>query len=163
METKDTGELLNISPEILKWAREESGLNVDQILSKLNKGKTVLTKSEYEKIENTGIIQLSILRKLAYDVYDRPVAVFLLKEPPKPIKKTVEDKLVYALMNCLIQANSDDFDIDGKLDNMCISAYEDAMSILEELGYLKSKNGRIYYFTEKGKNFYENYWKEVKI
>ncbi len=73
------------------------------------------------------------------------------------MEKDITDKLVYALMECLLQNNSEDFDINSKLDNMCITSYEFAVSVLEELGYVKSKNGRMYYFTNKGKNFYKEF------
>jgi len=47
------------------------------------------------------------------------------------------------LLDVLIQACGNQ---EGEfiIDNMCLSAYEDACDYLVDRGYLKSKNGRIY-------------------
>ena len=37
---------------------------------------------------------------------------------------------------------------DNEIDNMCISAYEDACAYLTEKGYFTTKNGRIYKLKE---------------
>jgi len=36
-----------------------------------------------------------------------------------------------------------------EIDNMCLSAYEDACDYLTERGYLQTKNGRIYTLRKK--------------
>jgi len=52
------------------------------------------------------------------------------------------------LLDVLIQACGNQ---EGEflIDNMCLSAYEDACSYLTERGYLKSKNGRIYILNKQ--------------
>lgn len=46
---------------------------------------------------------------------------------------------------------------DKKIDNMCLSAYEDACDYLTERGYLQALNGRIYTLTKKLPNSPQNH------
>ena len=52
------------------------------------------------------------------------------------------------LLDVLIQACGNQ---EGEflIDNMCLSVYEDACNYLTERGYLKSKNGRIYFLNKQ--------------
>lgn len=55
---------------------------------------------------------------------------------------------------CAIQEESDnEFIENGEpfIDKCCISAYEQACNLLTNKGYLRTKNGRIYFLTEKAK------------
>ncbi len=68
-----------IQPEVLRWARDTSGLTIADVARKLK-------KSEKEVLEwESGITipSYSQLEKLAYELYKRPLAVFFLPEPPQ--------------------------------------------------------------------------------
>jgi Zn-dependent peptidase ImmA (M78 family)/DNA-binding XRE family transcriptional regulator len=69
---------VNISPAIIKWARESGGFSVKEVAKKL---KT--SKENYEKIEtgkkNPTYRQLEILA----NCFKRPLAIFFLPEPPE--------------------------------------------------------------------------------
>jgi Zn-dependent peptidase ImmA (M78 family) len=69
---------VNISPAIIKWARESGGFSVKEVAKKL---KT--SEENYEKIEtgkkNLTYRQLNILA----NYFKRPLATFFLPEPPK--------------------------------------------------------------------------------
>jgi hypothetical protein len=51
------------------------------------------------------------------------------------------------LLDVLMQSCS--AENDDEIDNMCISAYENACDYLTERGYLQTKNGRIYTLKDK--------------
>ena len=53
-------------------------------------------------------------------------------------KDNADELLLGVLWQCCLDGN-------GRIDNMCISAYEDACDYLAKKGYLKTKNGRIYW------------------
>ncbi|MDX1919893.1 MAG: XRE family transcriptional regulator [Candidatus Caenarcaniphilales bacterium] len=75
--------LLNIEPAVIKWARLEAGYTVEDIAKKLN-----LKESSVISIEETGLISLPQLEKLAHEVYKRPLLFFFMKSPPSStIKK----------------------------------------------------------------------------
>ena len=50
------------------------------------------------------------------------------------------------ILDMLIQSCSNN---EGDIDNMCLSAYEEACDYLAERGYLRSYNGRIYIIWKK--------------
>lgn len=68
---------VEIVPEVLRWARESSGLSRDQAARKLN-----LFPSEIQTWED-GLVDPTLphLRRMA-DVYKRPLAMLLLSQPP---------------------------------------------------------------------------------
>ena len=73
---------LNVNPEILRWAREESGYKVEEIAEKID-----VATERYWKWENEGKdIPLGKLKSLA-STYKRQLAVFLLPEVPARILK----------------------------------------------------------------------------
>ena len=67
-----------VKPELLVWARESSGLSLDQTVER--------TKFEFETLKDwesgRDCPSISQLRKLG-EVYKRPIAVFFLAEPPQ--------------------------------------------------------------------------------
>jgi transcriptional regulator with XRE-family HTH domain len=67
-----------VKPALLIWARERSGLQLEQAAQKLKIAPDILRAWE------TGADRPSIsqVRKLG-EVYKRPLAVFFLPEPPK--------------------------------------------------------------------------------
>ena len=79
---RQKAQTIDISPSILKWARSESGLSVNELLSRFNKNRPTINEEQYNNIENTGKVTIPILKKLAYYIYDRPIATFLLNKPP---------------------------------------------------------------------------------
>ncbi len=70
-----------INPLLLRWARETSGLSLDDVARRLKrKTITVETVASWESGETSpNYIQLETL---AYDVYKRPLAIFFFPEPP---------------------------------------------------------------------------------
>lgn len=61
-------------------------------------------------------------------------------------KDKIRTKAITLLLDVLIQACAiKDKHGKGCIDNMCISAYEDACDYLVNQGILLTKNGRIYY------------------
>jgi len=61
--------------------------------------------------------------------------------------KTKEEILKVLL--AVLEQSCEDYSEDLLIDNMCISAYEDACEILEENGYLNKINDRIYKINEE--------------
>lgn len=73
---------IKINPEILKWAREESGYSVEDISSRLG-----IEVERYNQWENTGEeIAFGKLKTLAKN-YKRQIATFFLSQIPPKIKK----------------------------------------------------------------------------
>ena len=73
---------VNINPQILQWARQEAGYNVDEVAIKLH-----VDASRYQKWEEEGKeIPFGKLQSLA-TFYKRQIAVFFLHEVPVKIKK----------------------------------------------------------------------------
>ncbi len=70
-----------VTPEILKWARDTSGYNIDTIANKMKKSSEIIKKWENGELKPT----ISQLRKLA-NYYKRPLAIFYLSELPETIK-----------------------------------------------------------------------------
>jgi len=68
-----------VNSDILKWARETSGLSIAEVARKLKK-----TVNDIESWEQ-GILTptYSQLEKLAYEIYMRPVAIFFFPAIPK--------------------------------------------------------------------------------
>ena len=67
--------------EVLKWAREQSGFNLEAVAKKLKRKKvTAQTIIEWEN--GTAFPSYSQLEDLAYKIYKRPLAVFFFPIPP---------------------------------------------------------------------------------
>ncbi len=70
-----------VNPEILRWARESSGLTYEEVASKLKRKRvTIEVIQSWE--EGTGYPSYKQLERLAYDIYKRPLAIFFFPEPP---------------------------------------------------------------------------------
>lgn len=67
-----------IKPDLLTWARESSGLTIEEAAKKAQLNVDFLTSCE----QGSEQLSVSQLRKLA-QVYKRPIAVFYLSKPPK--------------------------------------------------------------------------------
>jgi len=73
---------IQINPDVLRWAREESGFTSAYIAHKLN-----ITIERYSGWENSGQnIPLGMLKKVA-NYCKRQLAVFLLPTPPPKTKR----------------------------------------------------------------------------
>ncbi|NOY85220.1 MAG: ImmA/IrrE family metallo-endopeptidase [Nitrospirae bacterium] len=70
------------NPDVLKWARETRGLDVEDVVQKLaRKGITSDLVCAWENgSESPSYPQLE---RLAYEIYKRPLAVFFFPEPPE--------------------------------------------------------------------------------
>lgn len=69
------------TPAVLRWARETAGLEVDDVVARLNRKRiTAEVISAWESGADTpSYLQLE---RLAYEVYRRPLALFFFPEPP---------------------------------------------------------------------------------
>ena len=69
------------NPQVLKWAREQSGLKSEEVARKLKRKKiTAQTIIKWEI--GTAFPSYSQLESLAYKIYKRPLAVFFFPVPP---------------------------------------------------------------------------------
>jgi len=71
-----------VNGDVLRWARETAGLNIDDVIEKIHrKGVTYETVLAWEaEIESPTYAQLE---RLAYEIYKRPLAMFFFPEPPE--------------------------------------------------------------------------------
>ena len=73
--------IVHSNPVVLKWAREQSGFNLEEVAKKLKRKKvTAKTLTEWES--GTAFPSYSQLEDLAYKIYKRPLAVFFFPIPP---------------------------------------------------------------------------------
>lgn len=69
------------NPTVLKWAREQSGLNSKEVAEKLKRKKiTAQTIVDWEK--GVAYPSYAQLESLAYKIYKRPLAIFFFPIPP---------------------------------------------------------------------------------
>lgn len=68
-----------INPNMLIWARETAGLEVDAVARKFNKDVSEIRSWESGEDSPTYVQ----LEKLAYEIYKRPLALFFFPEPPQ--------------------------------------------------------------------------------
>ncbi len=68
---------VSVQPEVLRWARESSGSSIEEAAGRIGTSPALFARLERE----TPKLRLSQLRILA-DYYKRPLAAFLLSEPP---------------------------------------------------------------------------------
>ena len=75
-------EQIPVNPDMLRWARETGGFDIDAVVAKLKrKGITSETIASWEK--GTGSPTYVQLERLAYEIYKRPLALFFFPEPPE--------------------------------------------------------------------------------
>ncbi|MCA8833720.1 MAG: ImmA/IrrE family metallo-endopeptidase [Proteobacteria bacterium] len=77
---------ISVNQAVLRWARETSGVSLQDVAKKLN--KDIETIEQWENGE--GSPTYTQLEKLAYEMYKRPLALFFFPEPPEEedIKKS---------------------------------------------------------------------------
>jgi len=71
-------ESVPVNPDILRWARETAGFNIETVALKMKKKADVIFSWESGESAPTYVQ----LEKLAYQIYKRPVALFFFPEPP---------------------------------------------------------------------------------
>ncbi len=71
-----------VNPEMLKWARETGGYSVEDVAARLKRKRiTSETVKSWEKGTNSPTyVQLE---RLAYEIYQRPMALFFFPQPPE--------------------------------------------------------------------------------
>lgn len=75
-------ESIPVNPDLLRWARETAGFDIDEVVSKINRKRvTVETVKSWEK--GTDSPTYTQLENLAYNIYKRPLALFFFPEPPE--------------------------------------------------------------------------------
>jgi len=67
-----------MSPRVLRWAREQAALSVQEVARRLGKDSTDIEEWEGGDSAPTYVQ----LEKLAYEIYKRPLALFFFPEPP---------------------------------------------------------------------------------
>jgi Zn-dependent peptidase ImmA (M78 family)/transcriptional regulator with XRE-family HTH domain len=70
--------VVGITSGVLKWARERSGVSLEDVAAKLKKPIELVRGWE----EGTSAPTYSQLETLAYQIYKRPLALFFFPEPP---------------------------------------------------------------------------------
>ena len=68
-----------VNPDILKWARESANLSFEEVGQKMKKTAETIQSWESGQAFPTYVQ----LEKLAYQIYKRPIAVFLFPNPPE--------------------------------------------------------------------------------
>lgn len=71
---------VDVEPKMLIWARESIGRNIEEVAKKLNISEDTVSKWEAGRVKPTFVQ----IEKLAA-VYKRPLAAFLLTEPPQEL------------------------------------------------------------------------------
>lgn len=70
------------NPDVLKWARETAGLEMEEVVRRMKRKRvTVETVEAWEKGEESP--SYAQLERIAYEIYNRPVALFFFPEPPQ--------------------------------------------------------------------------------
>ena len=82
MSKTDIGHAVPLTPSVLRWARETSGLSFEDVAEKLNR-KTVTPETIEAWERGEGAPTYAQLESLAYDVYKRPLALFFFPAPPE--------------------------------------------------------------------------------
>jgi Zn-dependent peptidase ImmA (M78 family) len=76
-------EQIPVNPDVLRWARETRGFDIDDVVVKLKRKKiTSETVASWEK-EGAASPTYAQLERLAYEIYKRPLALFFFPEPPE--------------------------------------------------------------------------------
>ncbi len=75
-------ERIPVNSDILKWAREEAGLAVDDVARKM-KRKRVTAKTIRDWEDGRDSPSYAQLERIAYVVYKRPLAMFFFPAPPQ--------------------------------------------------------------------------------
>jgi Zn-dependent peptidase ImmA (M78 family)/transcriptional regulator with XRE-family HTH domain len=68
-----------VNPDVLRWARETAGWNIEEVARRMGKSADMVLSWESGERSPT-YLQLD---KLAYEIYKRPIALFFFPEPPK--------------------------------------------------------------------------------
>lgn len=73
---------IDINPKVLVWAREESGVDIDDVVKKIRINQDILSKWESDG-KSVSFRKLELIAK----IYKRQTAIFFLPEIPKKTKK----------------------------------------------------------------------------
>ncbi len=75
---------IQVNGGMLRWARESIGLSIDEVVEKLDRKR--ITKEVVENWETNDDKPTYVqLERLAYKIYNRPLAIFFFPEPPEEI------------------------------------------------------------------------------
>ena len=75
-------ERIPVNPEVLRWARETAGFDIDDVVEKIKRKRvTPVTIKSWEK--GTTSPTYAQLERLAYEIYKRPLALFFFPKPPQ--------------------------------------------------------------------------------
>ena len=75
-------EQIPVNPDMLRWARETGGFDIDDVVVKL-KRKRVTAETIVSWEEGAASPTYVQLERLAYEIYKRPLALFFFPEPPE--------------------------------------------------------------------------------
>jgi len=69
-----------VNPEVLQWARERSGMTIEEVAVELKKDESEI--EAWESADSDAAPTYGQLETLAYRLYKTPLAVFFFPEPP---------------------------------------------------------------------------------
>jgi Zn-dependent peptidase ImmA (M78 family)/transcriptional regulator with XRE-family HTH domain len=75
-------ERIPVNPEVLRWARETGGFDIEEVAAKINR-KRVTSETVKSWEDGTASPTYAQLEQLAYTIYKRPLALFFFPEPPE--------------------------------------------------------------------------------
>ncbi len=93
------GQMIPVNPDVLRWARETAGWSLEDVALKMQ--KDIDTVSAWERGEAAPTyIQLE---KLAYQIFNRPLALFFFPAPPeektpKRSFRTLSEQVVFRII-----------------------------------------------------------------
>ncbi len=71
--------LIPVNPDVLRWARETAGFDIEDVALRMKKSTDVILSWESGE-SSPSYVQLE---KLAYQIYKRPTALFFFPKPPE--------------------------------------------------------------------------------
>ena len=75
-------EQIPVNPDMLRWARETGGFDIDAVVAKL-KRKRITSETVASWEQGAASPTYVQLERLAYEIYKRPLALFFFPEPPE--------------------------------------------------------------------------------
>lgn len=75
-------ERIPVNPEVLKWARETAGLDVEEVVRKIDR-KRIDASTIMAWEDGKDSPSYPQLERMAYEIYKRPLALFFFPKPPQ--------------------------------------------------------------------------------
>ncbi len=137
--------LIDVNPQILKWAREEAGYDINEITTSLG-----VDHASYKEWENNGTkVPFSLLKEMSKK-FKRQVAVFFLRAVPKKVKKPKDFR------NLALETGADSKEI--ALAIRRANWYTNLLQEINGIGYYQKKYSWLNEYDDKldGKDSIDN-------